>query len=100
MIFLVNCISNSILQPELNVREKILLLINAWQEALPRIKYPQYHAAYNEILVIACIFIYFSLSLCGICQASSVLKIDTFKLSVNENVSPSEFVQLHDLCSN
>ena len=77
MIFLVNCISNSILQPELNVREKILLLINAWQEALPRIKYPQYHAAYNEILVIACIFIYFSLSLCSICQASSVLKIDT-----------------------
>jgi len=37
-------------KPELNVREKILLLINAWQEALPRIKYPQYHAAYNEIL--------------------------------------------------
>ncbi|KAF3636772.1 putative target of Myb protein 1-like isoform X2 [Capsicum annuum] len=45
-------------KPEFHVKEKILVLIDTWQEALggPRARYPQYYGAYQELLRLGAVF--------------------------------------------
>lgn len=41
------------MQTEFHVKEKVLILIDTWQEAFggPRARYPQFYSVYQDLLV-------------------------------------------------
>ncbi|XP_057969124.1 TOM1-like protein 9 [Malania oleifera] len=69
-------------KPDLRVKDKILSLIDTWQEAFggPRARYPQYYAAYEELLHAGAVFPQKSES-----SAPVFMPQQTHALSLNSN---------------